>query len=104
MTKRGSLRRLFLSDLSAMSESDKQQALSDFLKPLTPDEHNAVKAMLDCQIRDYEFQEGMSSEEMREKLCRGEIRETDIICQWLFKLNIRERYDHHAGTPSATSP
>ena len=79
-----------LSDLSYMSESERNQELGKLVEVAKQNRNNGSDPLLNARIRQFEMRYEMSSDTMRERLRTGEIRETAEIAKWLFLLSLRE--------------
>jgi hypothetical protein len=75
--------RLRLSDLQAMTEADREKALSALVEAAKAPRKPGVPSPIERRVKAYEKQYGMTTEEMRRKLSAGEIQETSEIASWL---------------------
>jgi hypothetical protein len=80
--------RMKLSDLALMPAGDKSRALTGIVRAAREGARNG-SSVIDSRIRNLEVRNGMTSDELRAKLSRGEIRETAQVAEWLFLLNAR---------------
>ena len=80
---------LRLADLSTMSESARNDALSGLVRRATA-APNGQLAALDAEIRVFEVRHGMISSEMQAAFKVGTVQDTAEIAQWLFLLQLRE--------------
>jgi hypothetical protein len=80
---------LRLSELRTLSPAEREQRLAAFAA-LRNQPVNGELQYLDEIIADLEKRYEMSSATMRERLVRGEIRETADIGKWLMLLDARE--------------
>lgn len=76
-----------LSELAALPEKEQQKVIEQLVaearKPFSWDWNSE----LGQEIRKLESAHGMSTKEMREKISKGEIKETYEICHWLILAN-----------------
>ena len=79
-----------ISELKMMSLTRREAYLAE-LMTATKTAPNGEIADLNERIRAFEEKHGMDSHKLREKLDKGEIRETVDVCKWLMLLTIRDR-------------
>ena len=72
-----------LDDFRAASPEETDQMLDEIVQEAQQEGGNP----LEDEIAAYEEEYGMSSEEMKEKLARGEIEETQEISEWVHLIN-----------------
>lgn len=78
-----------LSDLAHMPKADADKALGELVTSASG-RRNGQAAALDARIRQFELQYEVTSDEMRERLATGELKETADIASWLFYLQARD--------------
>ncbi len=76
---------ILLSDLSHMSESEREEQLSALVRAARQPS-DAARSLLNSRIREFELRYEMSSETLLQKLRKGEVKETADIARWLFLL------------------
>jgi hypothetical protein len=81
--------RLALADLANMSKPEVDRALGELVSAAKAP-RNGQRAELDARIHHLELQYEMTSDEMRESLRNGRIKETAEIAHWLFLIRARE--------------
>lgn len=79
---------LKFKDLAGMIPEERGAEYSTAARELRAPERSGLEA-LDARIREYELRYEISSEDLLEKLERGEMKETAEIARWLFLLEIR---------------
>ena len=72
-----------LDDFRTASPEETDQMLDEIVQEAQQEGRNP----LEDEIAAYEEEYGMSSEEMKEKLARGEIEETQEISEWVHLIN-----------------
>ena len=80
--------RLALVDLAHMSKPEVDRALGELVSAAKAP-RNGQRAELDARIHQLELQYEMTSEEMRENLRNGRLKETAEIAHWLFLIRAR---------------
>lgn len=78
-----------LSTLAHMPKPEADKALGDLVASATR-RRNGQAAELDARIRQFELRYELSSDELRQKLSVGDMKETDEIASWLFYLKARD--------------
>ena len=77
-----------LSDLQYMTQESRTRVLSSLIETATS--NGAVSSnLLSARIKRFELQYEMSSDEMKEELGKGSLKETAEISQWLFLIGLR---------------
>jgi hypothetical protein len=78
-----------LSALAHMPKADADKALGELVASASRP-RNGQGAALDARIRQFELQYELTSDEMRQRLASGDLKETADIASWLFYLKARD--------------
>ena len=81
--------RLALADLANMSKPEADRALGELVSAAKAP-RNGQRAELDARIHQLELEYEMSSDELRENLRNGQVKETAKIAHWLFLIRARD--------------
>ena len=95
-----------LSELASCPEEERQSKINSlFQAALRPTEEQVreQKMALDKRISVFERRYEMSSEDMHQQLCKGELKETADICSWALLLKSKNSFDTESSSPRPDS-
>lgn len=79
-----------LAQLKSMSTERRRQALGGLIAAARGPANGEVRLVED-KVRAYEARFDCSSETMRERVARGDLKETADVCDWLMLLDLQAR-------------
>lgn len=85
------------SALLNRSDEERRRIIQEFLEAPKGRSETALED-INAAICRMENEFGMESEQMREFLRDGKIRETEAYCHWLLLLSLRDRLVHVSGS------